>query len=626
MSSDDDRRGYEGNDATFENSDDDEKFRETASLSRTGNTQHEYPTANEEGEEEATPKNDNEPFESGARSDDGSEEPTIHNNNNSTQQQGAGFREGDYENEGDEEEEETEGGEEEEEDEETDGSDTIISEEEIIVDEANSRLYELLQVDPSVPAHQIYNTFKHLTLRDQYKMAFNILSDPHTKRVYDIGGESSVDHLESKAFGPFISVAGSTVSMVVYGLFWICVTVFLSLFFIFLMLHVDKWEGSGTWTWTEVLVPLYILAALGVAGSIALTLAAIVAPANKDAHIISYRAPAIKIIVTAGYLAFLVLADRGIASDDPYGKPWMGYFAILIVVDVLSIIDWMLSRYPAKVRKTLEPTSEKPLTEKEAVVGRRLPNKQPADLVYGYMIIGIFDIVVAVARGVFLGLKIDGTIDWSWYIVVIPIALRLVSSVFFRLHQARIQHFIGQRGVFSVIMGFLGTCIMNGLMIASVFLIAYFIESPEHTTMVEALVPIYVVLAYLVAASIFTAVYVLVANYRVIALEKEEAKGIRAAQKAFGVTPSIGGSEDSLDNAAEDGHDSPVVQHPYNAGNDPFENSHHGEPVSSLGTESVLSAETIVEEMDEEDDNESAMRAYGSPISHLTSDRSGGAM
>lgn len=519
-----------------------------------------------------------------------------------------------------EEEEETE-----EEVEEEDDTETDVSEEEIVVDEANSRLYELLQVDPSVPAHQIFNTFKHTALRDQYKMAFNVLSDPHTKRVYDIGGESAVDHLESKAYAPFISIVGSTVSMIVYGVFWMTVTLFLILFFIFLMLHVDKWEGGGSWEWSEVLVPLYILTVLGVAGSLVLILMAILAPRNKNDSLFAYRAPFVKLLVTVGYLVFLILADSAIASDKPYDKPWMGYFVILIVVDVLSIADWMISKHPAKIRKMLEPTSEKPLTEKEAIVGRRLPNKQPRDLVFGFMFLGVFDIIVAVLRGVFLGLKIEGEINWKWYVVVIPIALRLVSSALFRLHQCRIQKFMGQRSTCSVVLAFMGTCILNGLMIASVFLICYYIHDPAHTTMVEALIPIYFVLAFLVVASIFTTIYVIVANFRVIALEKEEARGIRAAQKAFGAPASQDPTdEEGVDTEhGENGDDVPLKQM-YNADNDPFNyNTHHGEPVSSMGTESVVSAETIVEEVPEdEDDGTDEIRPYLSPIT-LPSDQSG---
>eukprot|EP00758_Cryptobia_borreli_P007744 Tbor_TRINITY_DN5327_c2_g1::TRINITY_DN5327_c2_g1_i1::g.4955::m.4955 len=427
----------------------------------------------------------------------------------------------------------------------------------------NTRLYELLQVDPSVRAKEIHSTFKDIHLREQYWCAFDILSNQYKKRVYDIGGEWAVTHLENKGWGSVIVVLGSTASLAVYGICWILLSLLLGIFLLLISAKIDKW-GMEESPWHVIMAPLYIIVFGGLLGTIIALVMAVYVPRGKVSSLISFRAPVVRLIVISAYAASLVVIGTYIGM----GISWIGIGVLIMVVEVIAIIDWMSVRHPGKIMKLIElhPTSEKPLTDMQAIATKHVHPTYPMSVIYGYIVLGVFDICLTCCRNLFLALKVDGSLTWSWYAVFVPIALRLISSVLFRLQQNWIQVHIKQKDMFDLVLGFVGSSILNALLILSLYLIAYLLEGGD-ILLTEALLPAYLVVIYLIVASIFTAIYVIWADYRLKNLEIEELQRTKQVQPDY---ESIG-SDDEM------------------------------QQISSMGTESVFTNETFYEEVEEEE-------------------------
>ena len=483
----------------------------------------------------------------------------------------------------------------------------------------NGRLYDLLQTDPEVPAKEIDRIFTQTTLRSQYKEAFRVLRNGDKKRLYDIVGEPCVESL-NKGWGDVVQFGGSAFSVVFYGLAIFVTSILFLLFFVFLPVHVDR--RARTFNWHTVLVPLYILSIFAVIGALALCAISCLtgnkrtpefvrrftesdeekkrknkkanrnnaddddgaasgiggesnnggyvdeeeARTRNNASKLAFRHPLGRIVAAVGYLIFVFLVGAALYSGN-YPSSWMGYFVILIIVDCLTIIEWMTWLYPQRMRKIFDSyKADNPdVTFANSVVGARHQHHHNTTrsvangvgggasrtgsvnyffLVYGFMIIGCMDFILAILRYVFIGVKCDDGTSMNWYGVVTPLALRFVTGVLFRLHSSRVMHFMAQRTTWQVIFAAAGSLILNMLPFVTTYLVAGYLEGDGGYDLVYAFIPMYFLCAYFFFASIFTTIYLYRRNRDFEALEAHEAAQMRLR---LGGSDPYGGSDDDFE-------------------------------------------------------------------------------
>lgn len=374
----------------------------------------------------------------------------------------------------------------------------------------NARLYKLLDVDPHLTAPEIKSNFASLSLRDQFQKAYTILSDTDKKRMYDIGGERMVDYLQSKNWGPMVTVLGSRAAIRLYSVCLILGSILLLIWFAVLA---AKLQGTTSTAWNFVFVPLFIL----LVGYLAVHVMSLVCslkttlPAEETDGRFLDRLPSWTNVTSAiCYLIFAILVALHLGKEKYLqiaSGGWTKVFILLIVGDALSILSCCLWRYPRKVRTALSP--------------RFKTDAAPPSLVYGYSLIVVSYLVLAIVRWVLIGSKIDGKYTGTWYGAFAPIPVRLAIGVVETLLNGLYLRHLGLSSIDEIAFTTLGTLLFNGMVAVAVYIMAVVLEGGRLVGPGHALVPIFIFCAFLVIASVYTAV-VLHRRYR--ELEEQDNK------------------------------------------------------------------------------------------------------
>ena len=368
----------------------------------------------------------------------------------------------------------------------------------------NARLYKLFKLDTTADTFYIAEKFRNASMREEHKLAYHVLASPDRKRVYDIGGEPTADLLQGQMWGPLVTGLGCTWSMRLYSAALLGYAVLLILFLSFLAAKVD---GVVSWSWAQVASPL--LALVGGAFIIAVVAFAcsIRFPHRHEDHFLAaYLLETIGVIFCGScyFIFIIVVVDMLMMNNLP--QPWMKFFSLLIMGDVVYLLSRMVSKYPKRMRRVLQS----PQRSDEA----------PWYVVYGYTILIAIFVILAIIRSVLIGLKLDGKISISWYRVFAPIACRFFFEFIYCILSNVTLMQMDMKSLSAAIFSIIGSFVTNSCIVISTYLVAAKIEGGP-IKMAYALIPLYLLIACFFLASIFTAFYLLVRDGQLKIAENE---------------------------------------------------------------------------------------------------------
>ncbi|KAH9578254.1 hypothetical protein LSM04_009478 [Trypanosoma melophagium] len=356
----------------------------------------------------------------------------------------------------------------------------------------NWRLYHLLELEPPVTAKQVQWTFRKVTLRHHFYQAYLVLYDSERKSLYDILGEDAVGFIHSGNWGPLILLLGAKGTIGFYCGSMLLAFILLILFFAFLGARVDN---VITWSWMHVIAPLFVfvLLTLLITAAAAVVSFCLKTPREEGMRWID-RVPALGNFIAAAFYTAFAFSIASKVNDDQSNtsKSYFKYFALPIVADVVYYLSSLVWRWPRRVRLQMEVDLNRP----------------SRFLCYGFFILGFLYIVLSIVQWVFIGRKIDQLTDMSWYAVFSPFAFRAALRLLEAFMRSMVKRTIGIKSACGVAFDTLGAFLFNGALLTSLYFVAIRITRGKATArMAYALIPVYVCLAYLFLAMIFTAIY-----------------------------------------------------------------------------------------------------------------------
>lgn len=363
--------------------------------------------------------------------------------------------------------------------------------------EKNWRLYHLLDQANPVSSKQIRWNFRKVTLRHHYYKAYLVLYNKSRKALYDGGGEHAYDFIASGAWGPFVPVLGSAMSIIVYCIIMLVEISLLILFFAFLACRVDE---TITWGWRNVVIPLMIFAIIMLLVAIASVIMNFAAPHTwkEGMHWVDRISPIGNLCAVICYFCLpFVIGDA--IKDDTHEKvgDYLRYMCMPIMGDIFYYLTSLIWRWPSRLRQNMT-----------------VDNNRPSPfLYYGIFFMGFLQMFCGISQWVVLGYKLDERVDFTWYVAFIPFAVRGGLRVIEAFLRSMSRYTIGIRSPLGVVFDTLGSFLHNGMLIISLYFVAVRIHrTKREVKMDHALIPVYITLAYIWVCLLITMIYMLWAN------------------------------------------------------------------------------------------------------------------
>lgn len=284
---------------------------------------------------------------------------------------------------------------------------------------SGTRLYEVLEVDPSSTPDEIKRAYRKMALQhhpdkggspERFKeisAAYNVLSDPKKKDIYDKYGEEGLKFMESGVLGE----EGNELLPIIMnprfvGLIIMIILVFVGLIVlvpVFIVVKIDKPDGS--WRWASVFSPIWILL------STLLAYAAITPFVIKKTKLKSVLT-LLQTLLFILFFAFLCARLEGTIS-------WTlaQVFAPLFALEGLSFIRSLPScTYKSYINK---------VQNAEEAHGKTYLGMG----YFGFLLREKFWIVHRVWFLIFLVIRLDAVVTWSWFAVITPVLSACVLSI-----------------------------------------------------------------------------------------------------------------------------------------------------------------------------------------------------
>jgi hypothetical protein len=280
-----------------------------------------------------------------------------------------------------------------------------------------TRLYEMLEVDASATPEEIKRAYRKLALQhhpdkggspERFKeisSAYNVLSDPKKKDIYDKYGEEGLKFMESGVFGE----EGNELLPIIMnprfvGLLIMIVLIFVGLVVLVPVFIVVKVDGAVNWNWASVFSPIWIL------------LATLLVYAVATPFVINKTK--IKSIITLAQAILVIL-----------------FFAFLCA-RLEGTLSWTLAKVfaPLFAWEGLNLIRSLPLYTYKSYANKIQNAEQSAGKTYlglgyiGFLMRENFWIVHRVWFLVFLVLRLDVT-EWSWFAVFTPVLSACVFGI-----------------------------------------------------------------------------------------------------------------------------------------------------------------------------------------------------
>jgi len=289
----------------------------------------------------------------------------------------------------------------------------------------NTRLYEVLELDPKASDEDIKKAYKKLALKyhpdknpdaaDKFKevgLAHNVLSDRVKKNVYDNYGEEGLALYDQGVFGeegelltvlPFLN---SPVSLCCFYLVALIVTTLIVLCPVFLVLKVD---GAVTWNWGTVFVPFWLL-------NPAPVLYGVLQLCSKERRLRGVLT-AVQCFSLLIFQILLCVQLTRIEDASSSVMHWAGVFAPLYFYLLATIC------------KKIQARSREKYTEVETAHGEGFT----FGLGYhGFLLKSIFLTLLQVLLVLLLVIKLQND-SYSWWVVTIPLFLGLAYKLFIKI-------------------------------------------------------------------------------------------------------------------------------------------------------------------------------------------------
>eukprot|EP00796_Vickermania_ingenoplastis_P006714 gene6714-4811_t len=443
----------------------------------------------------------------------------------------------------------------------------------------NWRLYHLLDFKPPACTSEVKFTARKATLRTQYYHAYLTLSERSRKIFYDAGGEAAYGFISSGSWGPLIPSCGIRAFAVLYVLVVLLQVGLLMAFFVMLGLRTDD---SSRMDWNLVAIPMELFGCIAVLVTFVAMIVSTCAstPEKKPFQTVTMLSPVGNFFAACAYaITFFLLAAAVKGNPASEVGKYMKYLIGPIIGDSLYYIASFSWRWPSFVKRLM-----------------KIDGNQPSGVVFtGIFLMGFAHWFCGVAQWVLLGLKLDGTIDCSWYYVFLPFGVRAFLRVLEAFLRAWMHYIMRIRSVIMVVFDTLSSFFSNGILILSLYFVGVRIEEgKDKVRMGVALCPVYLTLLYMFLSLIFTLAYLL---RKVNALEAEE---IRLSH-LFVPPPGALGGDDLYGDRAYDALDTP-------GGSFPSELEEHKEPLAVFNSTSDSTVPSVARPQP---------RAAPAPPSHL---------
>lgn len=216
-------------------------------------------------------------------------------------------------------------------------------------------LYDILGVAPSSTAAEIKTAYRKLALRyhpdknavegpvrfPQIQRAYEVLSNPQKRKIYDQMGESGLQAFEMSAgtIPPWLFAVGAMILS--------CLSCSGALLIILFVSFVSmQAEGSITWSWATVFVPLWILDCV----LLFATWAKLKSFMSSDDEDDTKPSPFRSALIVGRVLTFLIFHVLVVIKlDDHAGYAWVTAFLPFLILQGISILDSLLDVLPAIV-------------------------------------------------------------------------------------------------------------------------------------------------------------------------------------------------------------------------------------------------------------------------------------
>ena len=298
---------------------------------------------------------------------------------------------------------------------------------------ANSRLYDLLGVSKDASPSDIKKAYHRLALQchpdkageegaGQFKVvkqAYDILSDPSKRALYDKLGERGIEMAENPMANSFMETMGYHYAIIILMVVMMYIVTMLILFLSFLAARID---GRNHWTFAKVFSPIFVLDATGflaILPSVTILFQATsedgeVPPEEQRKRTTRKQKVMLVLlyIILGSLLVFSILVPVGLDRSDSTEASWRCYFIPLFVAEVTatSVFFWHSS----------SPALYVALLQRAAGV---TVSQEYATALWAVEILGT---ACRLPFWVLIACRIDNVIQVSWFVVGIPLYFGLV--------------------------------------------------------------------------------------------------------------------------------------------------------------------------------------------------------
>ncbi|KAG5489763.1 hypothetical protein GH5_00644 [Leishmania sp. Ghana 2012 LV757] len=358
----------------------------------------------------------------------------------------------------------------------------------------NWRLYYLLDLIPPTTARQVKWNFRKVTLRHHYYEAYLVLYNRSRKYLYDSIGENAYGFISSGAWGPFVPVLGAVGSVLLYSLVLLTEMALLIAFFALLAAKDGNYISCS---WQTVVLPLMIFVAIMVAVTLLAIAVNLLASRTYQEGMpkMDRVSPIGNFFAAACYfcIPFVICTQ---ALDVPASKAgvYLRYMIMPILGDIFYYATSLIWRWPRRLQMQME------------VGGNR-----PSAVIYnGIFCMGFLNMACGVAQWVLIGLKLDGRVNRSWYVIFIPFCVRAGLRVLEACLRSSMKYTIGVRSEIGVAFDTVGSFFSNGMLLVSLYFVAVRIQrGRERVLLMLALIPVYLTLAWIFVCLIVTTIALL---------------------------------------------------------------------------------------------------------------------
>jgi len=284
------------------------------------------------------------------------------------------------------------------------------------------RLYSVLEVDPNATDEEIKRSYKRLAIKyhpdknpdpasaERFKeisAAYGVLTDPQKKEIYDKYGDEGLKIYESGVFdemGDFRVLMPFLRNKRLIGILYLFGILAWSVVFLAALFVVLKVDGSVQWSWPVVFIPLWILNSI-------LSIYFFCSPLFAE---VKGNAMASLLQFICAFIFQILLC---IQLEKQYQWSWSIVLIPIFIFQFVHIVRQSLSASRSKYDRRIEE-------------GGSLGFFAMSFSYPGFLVDNLAMSVFRVWFLVFLTLKLDSSVSWSWWIVAIPIFIAIAWKLF----------------------------------------------------------------------------------------------------------------------------------------------------------------------------------------------------